>query len=117
MITSWLVKVVAGIAIAGLVVLELGSPWWTKARLDGVAHDAADNAAHDLFQHRTVDEAKADADGVARDAGATLAEFDVDDQGTVHVTVEGQAKSYVLRKFDQTKGWYDVKVKATAAPR
>jgi hypothetical protein len=110
-------KLVVGIALAGFIAFELGSPLVTKAILDGQAHDAANDAAHEYFQNHDGDRAKAIAQQDADDDHATLAAFDIDEQGTVRVTLSKQAKSYVLHKFGPTKDWYDVRISASARPK
>jgi hypothetical protein len=115
-ISRWLIKIVVGIALAGFVLFEVGSPIVTKIILDGQAHDAATDAAKDYFSGHDVGKAQAVAQHDADGDGATLAAFSVDDQGTVHVTLSKKAKSYVLHNFGPTKHWYDVKVTASATP-
>jgi hypothetical protein len=116
MISRWLVKLVIGIALAGFVIFELGSPLVTKTILDGQAHDAATDAAKDYFSGHDVGKAQAVAQHDADGDGAKLAAFSVDDQGTVHVTLSKQAKSYVLHNFGPAKNWYAVSVTASATP-
>jgi len=117
MISRWLLKLVVGIALAGLVLFELGSPLVTKTILDGQAHDAANDAAHEYFQNHDPDRARAIAQQDADDDHATLTAFDIDDQGTVRVTLSKQARSYVLHNFGPTKDWYTVKITASAVPK
>jgi hypothetical protein len=116
-ISRWLLKLILGIAVVGLVLFEVGSPYVTKAILDGNAHDAADDAAHEYFQNHDVDRAHAVAQQDADGDHAELTTFNIDDQGTVHVTLSKQAKSYVLHNFGPTKDWYNVSVSATAVPK
>ena len=116
MISRWLLKLVIGIAIAGFVLFELGSPLVTRTIVDGQAHDAATDAAKDYFSGHDVDKARAAAQHDADGDVATLAAFTVDEQGTVHVTLSKKAKSYVLHNFGPTKHWYDVSVTASAVP-
>ena len=116
MISRWIVKLVLGVALAGFVLFELGSPLVTKVMLDGQAHEAATDAAKDYFSGHDVAKAQAVAQQDATTDGVTLAAFSVDDQGTVHVTLSKKAKSYVLHNFGPTKHWYDVSANATATP-
>ena len=116
MISRWLLKVIIGIAVAGLVIFELGSPLVTKTILDGNAHDAADDAAHDYFNNHDAGRAQGVAQQDAQNDGAKLDAFDIDEQGTIHVTLSKQAKSYVLHNFGPTKDWYTVQRSATAVP-
>jgi Flp pilus assembly protein TadG len=116
-IGRWLIKIVLGIALLGFVAVELGSPLITRATLDGAAHDAANDAAHELFQSRDQAKAQAVAEEDVRDDGAHLDVFNIDEQGTVHVTLSKQARSYVLHKFEPTRDWYNVRVSASAVPK
>jgi Flp pilus assembly protein TadG len=116
-ISRWLVKIVLGLALLGFLVVELGSPLLTRATLDGQAHQAADDAAHEMFQSRDPDKARAVAEQDAEDDHAKLENFDIDEQGTVRVTLSKQAKSYVLHNFQPTRDWYNVRVSASAVPK
>ena len=117
MISRWLVKLVVGIALLGFLVVELGSPLVTRATLDGQAHQAADDAAHEMFQSHDQNKARAIADQDAQDDHAKLETFDIDEQGTVRVTLSKQARSYVLHNFGPTKDWYNVRISASAVPK
>jgi hypothetical protein len=115
-ITGWLVKIVVVIALLGFAALELGSPLWTRAQLDGVAHDAADEAARAFANGRNFQESRRVAEQQAESEDALLTDFTQDAKGTVRVTVFREARSYLLHRFGPTKDWYDVSVDATATP-
>ncbi len=117
MIGRWLLKLVIGLVLLAAVAFELGSPLVTRAILDGQVHDTANDAAHDFFQNHNVDSARTIAQQDADSDGAKLDDFSVDDQGTIHVTLSKQAKSYVLHKFQPTKNWYNVRISASAVPK
>ena len=114
MIGGWLAKIVIVIALLGFAAVELGSPLWTRAQLDGIAHDAADEAARVYSDTRKSDEARSAAEEKAKDDGAVVTTFTIDTQRRVHVTVFKKAKSYLLENFGPTKDWYDVSVEASA---
>lgn len=116
MITGWLSKIVLGIALVGFLVVELVSPVVVRAQLDGIAHDAADNAAlHLLDRPADTERAREIAEEiVAEEDGVALTVFTVG-TGGVSVTVQRQARSFLLGKVEQLKSWYDVKVSASAA--
>lgn len=115
MITGWLVKVMIGIALLGLTVVELGSPVITRAQVDDAAHDAADDAASEFAATRNFDRAREIAQQIADDEGAELQEFTLDDQGRIHVRLFKEARSIVLKKLSQTKSWYEIRVSATGS--
>lgn len=116
MIAGWLAKIVVVIALLGLAAFEVGSPLWTRAQLDGVAHDAADEAARVYLDTRNGQRAKEAAEKSAESDDAVVTVFTgPDTQGDLHVTVYRTAKSYVLHKFGPTEDWYTVSVEATAS--
>lgn len=117
MITGWLLKVVLAIALVGFLAMELGSPLVTRAQLDDLAHDAADNASLEILNSRNVEAAKAEAAQILNDKNAELKEFSVDQEGRVSVTAEREARSFLLKKWDRTKSWYLIKVKVTSDKR
>lgn len=114
MITGWLLKMVLSFALVGFLLVEGGSPLITRAQLDDVAHDAADNAVLEILDHNDAEQARAVAEEIATDEDAALTRFTIDQQG-VTVTVEREARSFLLKKFEPLESWYDVEVTATAA--
>lgn len=114
MITGWLSKIVFGIALFGFLAVELISPVVVRTQLDGVARDAADNAAlHLLDQPGETQRARQIADDIARDRDAALTRFELGATG-VTVTVQRQARSFLLGRMEQLESWYDVEVTASA---
>ena len=116
MISGWLAKIVVTIAVVGFLAVELGSPFWTRAQLDGTAHDVADEAAFEFRKSNNGELARTAADQLATERDARLTAFRIDPDSRVHVTVYRKARSYLLHRFDQTKDWYDISVKADAVP-
>ena len=114
MISGWLAKIVVTIAIAGFAVVEGGSPLWTRAQLDDIAHSIADEGAAELVRTKDPASAQAAAAEEARARDVQLTAFTAD-AARVHVTVYRRARSYLLYRFGPTKGWYDVSVDADAA--
>ncbi|HEX2064793.1 MAG TPA: hypothetical protein VHE80_10275 [Acidimicrobiales bacterium] len=110
-------KIVVVLVLLGVAVVELGSPVVTRAQLDGVAHDAAASAAHELFERPDIERARTSAAQLATERGARLTSFSVEPNGVVHVTVEREARSLVLKRWRQAEGWYDVEVDASSTPR
>ena len=117
MIIRWLVKIVIVIAIVGFVAVEAGSPLIMRAQLDGVAHDAADDSFQSLFHGGTPDQAREVADNDAKDKGAKVAAFTINDDGSTRVTVEKEARSFLVHKVKRFASYYDVKVTAVSQKR
>lgn len=115
MISSWLLKVLAGVAMAGFLVFELGTPLVARLQLDDVAHDAADAAGRDLRGGKTVAQARDTAGAIVADRGGRLDGFELRPDGRIHVTISKRAESYVLDRVDQLRSWYQVEVDATSA--
>lgn len=114
MILGWVVKILASIALAGLVLFEVGSPLITKAQVDDTAHSAADQAAIELFATKDQTKARETAEAVvAQKRGMSLDSFTISATGTVEVVVSKEARSLVLDRFEQTADWYDISVTAT----
>ena len=116
MISGWLIKVVVGIALAGFLVIEIGSPLLKKAELDDAAHRAADEAALEFFDSKNIDTAKRACADIAFEEDVTLDHCDLDTNGHIAVTVSDTARSFLFGKISATKDFYDVEAKATAVP-
>ena len=117
MISRFLAKIVIGIAVVAIVGGELGSPLVVRAQLDGVAHDAANEAALSLARSGSAGAAQGAADQIVTEHGASLRSFQIDAAGTVTVGVAREAPSLVLKKWDKAKSWYDVVVSVSAVKR
>ncbi len=114
MITGWLVKIVVSFAFVGLLAVEAGSPLVTKAQLDDIAHDAADNAALELLDKNDPERARKVADAIVAEKDAVLTGFSIG-TGIVTVTVQREARSLVLKKVEQFRDWYSVEASASAS--
>ncbi|MGH9281730.1 MAG: hypothetical protein ACRD0S_02210 [Acidimicrobiales bacterium] len=114
MITGWLVKIVLAFVIVGLLLVEGGSPLITKAQLDDIAHDAADNAALDLLDKNDIERARKVAEDIVLEKDAALTAFSVE-PGRIRITVEKEARSFLLKNVDQFRDWYDVEVTVSAS--
>ena len=116
MISGWLIKVVVGIALAGFLVIEIGSPLLKKAELDDAAHRAADAAALEFFDNKNIEAAKQTCAEVAAEEDVNLDHCDLDANGHIAVTVSDTARSFLFGKIDATKDFYEVDAEATAVP-
>ncbi|HEX9969985.1 MAG TPA: hypothetical protein VGB03_07585 [Acidimicrobiales bacterium] len=114
MITGWLVKLVLGIAVVGFLLIELGTPLIVRTQLDGIAHESADQAGFALRNGGNAEAAEAAAVEQASKDKAEVTEFAITPEGEARVTVRKEAKSYLFKKWDRTKGWYDLKASATS---
>lgn len=115
MVSTWLMKVVLGIALVGFAVIELGSPLVAKAQADDAAHAVADAAAAALFNRQSAEAMQAECAEVAAENSVELVSCEINAEGRVEATVNKTATSFLLHKFDPTKDWYEVKASATSA--
>jgi len=108
-------KLVVVLALVGGLLVEAGSPIWTRPEVAGAADDAAAAGARDLFASNNLDQAKAAAVSAAAFRGTTLTDFSQLPDGSIKVTVYRHASPHALDRFSQFKNWYNVKASATAA--
>lgn len=115
MIGGWLIKVVAGIALLGFLVIELGSPLIARAQADDAAHAVADETAFRLRDSFTNDTLNNTCEAEAREQSVELKQTcTVDASGVVSVTVMKKARTVVLGKIDALADWYRPEASATA---
>lgn len=118
MITGWLLKVVLGIALLGLLVVELGSPLLAKAQADDAAHEVANEAAFELGRTGSYEAMQARCKEVAAGDSVDIVSCETTpDKKTVEVTIAKTARSFVLKNFGPTKKWYRTEASAAATPR
>lgn len=115
MVSSWLLKVVLGIVLAGGIVIELGSPLVAKAQADDAANQIADETAFRLNKTFTVrileDTCKAEGE---RHRVDILKCVITEDDKAVEVRVRKEARSLVLKNWSATEDWYHPEVTATS---
>jgi hypothetical protein len=109
---SWVLKLLVGIALAGLLVYELGSPLVVRLQAEDVAQDAADRAAHVYAVDGDAAAARAEARQVVRDRGARLRRFRISRERRITVTVAKHAPAIVLDRVGALESWYDVRADA-----
>lgn len=109
MITGWLLKLILSIALAGLVLYEVGAPLVVRVQLDGTASDTA-RVARRALETGGRESAEQTANEYAAKHSATVAAFDVTPKRGVVVTLQRTAPSLVLGKWDKARSYYDVRV-------
>ena len=118
MVSSWLVKLVLGIVVAGLAIIELGSPLVAKAQLDGSAHEVADEVALRVNRSTTKNQLKdlCDEEASTRSVEVLSCEL-VPSQGAagvIKVEARKEARSLILKNLGATEDWYDQRITVTA---
>ena len=113
MITGFLLKIVLGLALTGVLLFEALGPLVVRGQLDGAANDAADSAALALRDGKGVERAEREA---REAAGDRLTRFEVAPDGLVRVVLEQEADSIVVKRYVAAlRSWYQVKIEATAS--
>jgi uncharacterized membrane protein len=118
-VTAFLLKLVVAFVLAGLVVVEGGSIIWARLKASDAADSAAIAAADAFDQNQDVRSAReAAVDAVERkDPDARLVEpFQVEPDGTVHVTVQRRAPTVLVDRIGFTKDWAIIRITATGSP-
>jgi hypothetical protein len=114
-ISGWLIKIVVGIALAAVLLLELGSPLIARAQADDAAHEVTDDvvfALKNTFTQAALDDACATT-ATTKHVKILRCEYNKDTDVTT-VTVEKAARSILLYRFGPTKDWYKVHATASA---
>jgi hypothetical protein len=119
MVGSWLLKIILGIALVGLAILEIGSPLIARAQADDAAHEVANEAALTYGGRQTPEALQERCEQVAFDKNVELVEPGcfINDRGDVEVRVRKEALSVVLKNWSVTESWYNVEVSASADVR
>jgi hypothetical protein len=109
-VISWLVRLLVGLAIAGLVVFEVGAIAVNTFTLSSTANDiavalstsAAQSGATGPNQNQLLVEGRT----LAKEAGAKLVSVEVDtNERVVHVTLRRRAHTLIVQRFDAIEGW------------
>lgn len=113
---AWLVKLVVGLALVGILVYDAASVMVNYVTLDSTADDIAvqltTNSSAGISNPTELD---ARARDLAHEAGAHLVRVGVDDAGVLHVQVKRTAKTIVLRHIEPLRKWARAVVAGQAA--
>jgi hypothetical protein len=104
-VVGWLLKLVVGLTIFGLILFEAGAVIAARVQADGIAADAAREAAFTYGRDASEEDAKAAAlEFVGKNPDALLVAFGVSDDGKrVTVTVEKRAKTIFVQHIGRLK--------------
>lgn len=118
-ITSWLVKVVLTVAVAGFVLLEVGAVVFNILQTRDVADQAAAEAGITyLANNGSLQSAEERAREFVEDSGVKLLELRTDPAArTITVVVEKRASTRVVHRIDALKDMTVVKATGSAPLR
>jgi hypothetical protein len=108
--------VVVGVVIALVAIVAMEVHWSvnTKNEARRAATRAADEAAIIMVRQHDSVEARHVAEQVAAAGNTRLVSFSIEPAGSVRVTVNARARSYVLRHFGPTRSISEVTVSGTS---
>jgi len=118
-IMSWLIRILIGIALGGIILFDAGSITINFFGLDNSAEEIANGiavqrGAGDLVDQRSLEEEATEA---ARNAGARLVSVSVDNEGILHLKLRRKATTLLVGRFSATKDWAKATATAEAATR
>lgn len=112
-IADWLLKLIAGIAIAGVIVFDGGSVLVNFFTLDSTAEDIATSITHSLANREikpTQYDLELKAKELAAEAQVKLVRAKLDPAGRLHIKLRRTASTVVVGKIGPIENW----AKATA---
>ncbi len=125
-LVSWLVKIMLGLAVAGVIAFDLGSILVNYFTLDSAANDTAialslgfehadpfGTADHDVFMRAK--EIIESGDSGASDAKVIRNGTNLDDQGFIHVELKRVAKTLVAKYIPPLRKYTRARVSGHAA--
>jgi hypothetical protein len=109
-LVSWLVKLLLGLAIAGLILFEVGAIAVNTFTLSSSANDIAIALATSVQTSGSTNVSEAQLEGQARElikeVGAKLVELEVDKvDRVVRITLRRRADTLFVQRFNAIAGW------------
>lgn len=117
-ILASLLKAILVLALVGLMVVEAGSIFFTKLRIQDSAEAAAIAGADQLRGSGDPEQARQEVIETLRlrDPEARLKKFEASPDGTVRVTVRKVAPTILVHRFDFSKEWGIIDAEARGRP-
>lgn len=105
-VTGWLFKLLLSLAVVGVIAFEFGAVIIARVTVDGIASEAAGEAALVYGRGQNVEAAESAAREYAGSRGGTMTGFTVENDGrAVTVTVEKKARTLFLHRIGATESW------------
>ncbi|MDQ3958412.1 MAG: hypothetical protein M3273_08840 [Actinomycetota bacterium] len=126
LITSWLIRLLVGLALVGVVLFDAGSIVVNYLSLDSTADEIAVSVSTLVGSgSASVPNAKCDrrsglqicreVQELAREAGARLVEASFDSEGVFHLTVRRAADTLIVERIGAIEDWGRATASARAA--
>jgi hypothetical protein len=108
-VLSWLVKLIIGLAIGGVILFDAGSILVNYFGLDGAADEIANMLATDVsgggLDINDEQELESIARKEARKREAKLTDFDIDDRARIHIRLKRTAETVVVSRIPPIEDW------------
>jgi hypothetical protein len=108
-VLNWLVKLIIGLAIGGVILFDAGAIVVNFFSLDGAADEIANQLATDVssgeFDLRNEAELEDQARKEARKRDARLVKFHIDAKGRIHVRLRKTATTLVVGRIPPIEDW------------
>jgi len=108
-VLNWLVKLVIGLAIGGVILFDAGSILVNYFGLDGAADEIANMLGTDVSSGKLDVNDESELELVARKEArrrdAKLTKFDVDAKGRIHVRLRRDAETVVVSRISPIEDW------------
>jgi hypothetical protein len=109
-VVSWLVRLVLGLAVAGLVLFEVGAIAVNTFTLSSTANDIAialsTSAAQSGAAGPDENQLQSEGEELAKAADAKLVSIEIDtSERVVHVTLRRRADTLLVQRFSAIKDW------------
>jgi hypothetical protein len=112
-IADWLLKLIAALAIVGIIMFDAGSVMVNFFTLDSTAEDIATSITHSLANkeiNATQRDVELKAQELADEAQVKLVKAELDREGVLHVKLRRTASTVVVGRIGPIEDW----AKATA---
>lgn len=118
-IVSWLVKIVLGLAVFGVIAYDAGSIIVNYFNLDSKAEEIAVDLSTDIASGTQLSarDVEARAKQVAKTSGARLMRAELDEAGVLHIELRRRANTLLVGRVGAIQDWARADVDATAGTR
>ncbi|MFP5297690.1 MAG: hypothetical protein ACLGHL_01725 [Actinomycetota bacterium] len=115
-IVAWLVKIVIGFALFGVVAFDAGSIVYNFFTLDQAAKDIANDLSVDTITPSNglrLDQLEDQARALAKEVGARLTKLEVSPEGDVSVQLKRKATTLLVSRIGPIEDWARATADAT----
>ena len=107
-VANWLLKLVIGLAIVGVLLFDVGSMLVNFFTLDSTANDMATSLTNSIASKEidpTPHEVLVEAEALADEMGVKLVKADVNADGKVHIRLKRTADTVIVNHIGAIQDW------------